>query len=159
MASSRKPAVRSAAAPVKPATDVKPSARLRAASAAQDATGKAAKGKDQGKGKDKPKAGSRADKSSPAAADKMARPASTDDAPDGGKPKKPKLLRDSFTIPKAEYEVLATLKARAAKAGRPVKKSELLRAGIKALAALPDLAFVSALIAVPPLKTRRAAKA
>jgi hypothetical protein len=151
MASSRKPAVRSAAAPVKPATAVKPSARLRAASAAQDATGKAAKGKDQGKGKDKPKAGS--------GADKMARPASPDDAPDGGKPKKPKLLRDSFTIPKAEYEVLATLKARAAKAGRPVKKSELLRAGIKALAALPDLAFVSALIAVPPLKTRRAAKA
>lgn len=75
------------------------------------------------------------------------------------RPKKPKLLRDSFTIPKTEYVVLEALKVRAVKAGRPAKKSELLRAGIQALAALPDLAFVSALNAVPSLKTGRPAKA
>ena len=74
------------------------------------------------------------------------------------KEKKPKLVRDSFTIPKAEYTVLADLKQRAGKVGSPVKKSELLRAGIKALAAMADSAFVAALKAVPAVKTGRPAK-
>ena len=75
-----------------------------------------------------------------------------------GKPvkeKKPKLVRDSFTIPKAEYSVLDELKQRAGKLGSPVKKSELLRAGIKALAAMADSAFATALKAVPTIKTGR----
>jgi hypothetical protein len=71
------------------------------------------------------------------------------------KVKKPKLVRDSFTIPKAEYLVVDELKQRAAKLGQPVKKSELLRAGIKALAALSDTALKAALQAVPAIKTGR----
>ncbi len=71
------------------------------------------------------------------------------------KPKKPKLVRDSFTIPKAEYLVLDELKQRAAVLARPVKKSELLRAGIKALAAMPNAAFLAALADVPAIKTGR----
>ena len=74
------------------------------------------------------------------------------------KEKKPKLVRDSFTIPKAEYSVLDELKQRGGKLGSPVKKSELLRAGIKALAAMADSAFVAALKAVPAVKTGRPAK-
>jgi hypothetical protein len=74
------------------------------------------------------------------------------------KDKKPKLVRDSFTIPKAEYSVLGELKQRAGKLGSAVKKSELLRAGIKALAAMADTAFVAALKAVPAVKTGRPAK-
>lgn len=73
------------------------------------------------------------------------------------KTKKPKLVRDSFTIPKAEYLVLDDLKQRAAKLTRPAKKSELLRAGIKALAALSDAAFLTALEQVPAIKTGRPA--
>ncbi len=73
------------------------------------------------------------------------------------KAKKPKLVRDSFTIPKAEYVVLDELKQRAAQLARPVKKSELLRAGIKALAAMPDAAFLTALGNVPAIKTGRPA--
>ncbi len=69
--------------------------------------------------------------------------------------KKPKLIRDSFTIPKAEYVVMETLKERAGKLSRAAKKSELLRAGIKALAAMSDAAFLSALAAVPTIKTGR----
>ena len=69
--------------------------------------------------------------------------------------KKPKLIRDSFTIPKAEYLVIETLKERAGKLSRAAKKSELLRAGIKALAAMTDVAFLSALAAVPTIKTGR----
>ena len=71
------------------------------------------------------------------------------------KVRKPKLVRDSFTIPKVEYLVLDELKQRANKLTRPAKKSELLRAGIKALAALSDAAFLTALAQVPAIKTGR----
>jgi hypothetical protein len=80
------------------------------------------------------------------------------DKPKADKPKKPKLVRDSFTIPKTEYAVLEMLKQRAAKAGAPAKKSELLRAGIQALAGMQDSAFLAAVSAVPTLKTGRPAK-
>jgi hypothetical protein len=73
------------------------------------------------------------------------------------KTKKPKLVRDSFTIPKAEYQVLQDLKFRASRLTRPAKKSELLRAGVKALAALSDAAFLAALEKVPAIKTGRPA--
>lgn len=72
--------------------------------------------------------------------------------------KKPKLVRDSFTIPKPEYTVLDELKQRAGKLASPVKKSELIRAGIKALAAMSDVAFLAAVKAVPTIKTGRPAK-
>ena len=75
------------------------------------------------------------------------------------KVKKPKLVRDSFTIPKAEYTVLDELKQRAGKLSSPVKKSELIRAGVKALAAMSDVGFLAALKAVPTIKTGRPAKA
>jgi len=64
-------------------------------------------------------------------------------------------VRDSFTIPKTEYSVLDDLKQRAAKLGQPAKKSELLRAGIKALAAMSDAALQAALASVPAIKTGR----
>lgn len=71
------------------------------------------------------------------------------------KEKKPKLVRDSFTIPKAEYDLLSALKARAIRLKQPAKKSELLRAGIKLLVGLSDSAFRTALVAIPALKTGR----
>jgi hypothetical protein len=71
------------------------------------------------------------------------------------KVKKPKLVRDSFTIPKDEYVVIDALKARAGKLGQAIKKSELLRAGIKALAAMSDIQFKAALSNVPTIKTGR----
>ena len=74
------------------------------------------------------------------------------------KVKKPKVVRDSFTIPKTEYSVLDDLKQRAGKLAHPAKKSELLRAGIKALAAMSDAAFLIAVQAVPAIKTGRPSK-
>jgi hypothetical protein len=71
------------------------------------------------------------------------------------KVKKPKLVRDSFTIPKDEYEVIDALKTRGGKLGQAIKKSELLRAGIKALAAMSDIQFKAAMIKVPTIKTGR----
>jgi hypothetical protein len=71
--------------------------------------------------------------------------------------KKPKLVRDSFTMPKQEYAAIESLKARSLAAGIAVKKSELLRAGLMALTALNDAALKQALAAVPTLKTGRPA--
>jgi hypothetical protein len=68
---------------------------------------------------------------------------------------KPKLVRDSFTMPKAEYAVIEHLKRRASVLERPAKKSELLRAGIKTLNTLSDQALLAALRAVPTIKTGR----
>ena len=71
--------------------------------------------------------------------------------------RKRKMVRDSLTIPKAEYAVLDNLKQRAARPSQGVKESELLRAGIKELAAMPEPAFLSALQRVAAIKTQRTA--
>jgi hypothetical protein len=69
-----------------------------------------------------------------------------------------KLVRDSFTIPRVEYEVLDAIKARLVKLTCPAKKSEVLRAGIAVLATLNDAALLAALEAVPAIKTGRPKK-
>lgn len=74
------------------------------------------------------------------------------------KEKKQKMVRDSVTIPKAEYQALETMKQRAALLQTMVKKTELIRAGIKHLSSLPDAAFLAAIAAVPNLKTGRPSK-
>lgn len=68
---------------------------------------------------------------------------------------KQKLVRDGFTMPKNEYAVLDELKQRAVVLQRPVKKGEILRAGIAALKAMSDDAYLAALNTVPTLKTGR----
>ncbi len=74
------------------------------------------------------------------------------------KTKKPKMVRDSFTIPKAEFAAIEQLKERSARSGRPAKKSEILRAGLLVLCALDDGSFLSAVRSVPAVKTGRPAK-
>ncbi|MCZ8251560.1 MAG: hypothetical protein O9318_03725 [Hylemonella sp.] len=74
------------------------------------------------------------------------------------KVKKPKLVRDSYTLPKDEYAALTALKQRSIQLARPAKKSELLRAGIRALSTLSDKALLAALQAVPSIKTGRPKK-
>jgi hypothetical protein len=70
-------------------------------------------------------------------------------------PKKPKLVRDSFTMPKDEYQAIESLKQRATRLLHSVKKSELLRAGIMALSTMDDKGFAAILAKVPALKTGR----
>ncbi len=72
--------------------------------------------------------------------------------------RKPKLVRDSFTFPEADHARLGELKQRALKSGREIKKSELLRAGLAVLVAMPDAAFLAALDGVERIKTGRPAK-
>jgi hypothetical protein len=71
--------------------------------------------------------------------------------------KKIKLVRDSFSLPKAEYANIDALKKRAMTMGVSAKKSELLRAGLMWLNGASDSALKAALTAVPTLKTGRPA--
>ena len=71
------------------------------------------------------------------------------------KAKKPKLVRDSFTIPKNEYSNIESLKQKSALLGSPAKKSELLRAGIQLLTTLSDAQLRKALAQIPTVKTGR----
>ena len=75
--------------------------------------------------------------------------------PKKDKPEKVKMERDSFTMPKDEYAQLTLLKARLNSMGQPAKKSELLRAGIKLLAAMSDNTLKTTLAKIPVIKTGR----
>ena len=72
--------------------------------------------------------------------------------------KKEKVVRDSFTMPKTDYEKLGELKQRCLSAGVAVKKSELLRAGLLLLEAVPPAQLLEAIAAVETVKTGRPAK-
>jgi hypothetical protein len=97
-------------------------------------------------------------KSSPTPIATSLKPGAKPKAEKTDKVKKPKLVRDSFTFPKTEYEVLAALKQRALKLAHPIKKSELVRAGIKAIAGMTDATLLQALKDVPTIKTGRPKK-
>ncbi|RZI86658.1 MAG: hypothetical protein EOP38_00855 [Rubrivivax sp.] len=67
-------------------------------------------------------------------------------------------MRDSFTMPQADFDLVQALKDRALNFKRPAKKSELLRAGLQALSALSDAKLKTALDALAPLKAGRPKK-
>lgn len=66
-----------------------------------------------------------------------------------------KLVRDSFTMPRDDFELIDLLKARAIEFKRPAKKSELLRAGLQVLSRLQDTELLAALETLRPLKAGR----
>ena len=66
-----------------------------------------------------------------------------------------KVVRDGFTMPKGDYDTLKALKALCLQSGVDVKKSELLRAGILALAALPAAELLGRMRALPAVKAGR----
>lgn len=121
------------------------------APAADAAEGAKAKGKMNPKAKAKMRAKKAANASAKAQAANGADAAGKSEAKSG----KQQLVRDSFTIPKNEYHAMDQLKKRAMGLEHEVRKGELLRAGIQALAAMNDKAFLAALKAVPTLKTGR----
>lgn len=74
------------------------------------------------------------------------------------KAKKPKLVRDSFTMPEIEYAVLGQVKKTCLKAGIEVKKSELLRAGVALIEGLDIEQLKMVLASLTPLKAGRPKK-
>ncbi len=74
------------------------------------------------------------------------------------KARKVKLVRDSYAMPETEYARIGELKQRLAALGTPAKKSELLRGGIAALAALNDAELKAVMGRVTRIKTGRPSK-
>jgi hypothetical protein len=66
-----------------------------------------------------------------------------------------KLVRDNFSMPRDDYALIDLLKKRAAAAGRPTKKNELLRAGLHALLESGRVELRNALDRLPVLKKRQ----
>jgi hypothetical protein len=77
---------------------------------------------------------------------------------DKHKAKKPKLVRDSFTMPEEEYAALGEMKKACLKAGIAVKKSELLRAAVAVLHRMDMLQLQQALDGLTPVKAGRPKK-
>lgn len=94
----------------------------------------------------------------PKAPVKVAKPATKPMAESKEKPKKPKLVRDSFTMPEAEYAVLGEVKKACLKAGIEVKKSELLRVGVALIRQLDTVKLKEILAGLPALKAGRPKK-
>lgn len=68
---------------------------------------------------------------------------------------KPKVVRDSFTMPQSEYQKIAAIKELCLKSGVQVKKSEVLRAGVIALCAMNEEQLKNALSGLDKIKTGR----
>ncbi len=73
-------------------------------------------------------------------------------------PERAKLVRDGFTMPEADYALIKELKLRLHSVRREAKKSELLRAGLQALALLDAPSLAAALDRLEPVKTGRPRK-
>ncbi len=71
---------------------------------------------------------------------------------------KVKVVRDSFTMPQAEYQKIAEIKAACLKTGLHVKKSEILRAGLQALAAMGVAQLKEAIAKLDKIATGRPKK-
>ena len=71
---------------------------------------------------------------------------------------KVKVVRDSFTMPQTDYELIAALKQKALKAGLQVKKSELLRASLQAFSKLTVVQMKRAISGLEKIKTGRPKK-
>lgn len=71
---------------------------------------------------------------------------------------KVKVVRDSFTMPQVDYELIAVLKQKALKAGLHVKKSELLRASLQAFSKLNAAQLKRAITGLEKIKTGRPKK-
>lgn len=75
------------------------------------------------------------------------------------KPKKPKVkvVRD-FSMPQAEYQKIAEIKEACLKAGLRVKKSDVLRAGLKALGKMDDAQLKRVIAELGKIKASRPKK-
>nr|WP_229758276.1 hypothetical protein [Paraburkholderia caffeinilytica] len=87
-----------------------------------------------------------------------AAPASAPEAKKAKQPKKEKVVRDSFTMPKSDYDKIASLKQKCLDAGVQVKKSELLRAGLIMLESAAPQRLLAAVSSLETVKTGRPAK-
>lgn len=83
--------------------------------------------------------------------------AQTEEAPPEH-PKKTSVIRDSFTLPQEDYELIGMLQNRCLNLATNVNKSELMRAGLHALNNLSDRALLAVVADLTKVKTGRPKK-
>lgn len=66
-----------------------------------------------------------------------------------------KVIRDSFTMPSDDYDLIAEIKRRCLKVGVSANKAEVLRAGLRALSRMPDESLRGAIDNLTKVKTGR----
>src|SRR5262245_29422316 len=66
-----------------------------------------------------------------------------------------RVVRDSFTMPRNDYELIGALKQRCIGLGIAKSKSELLRAGLVVLSGMADASLGQVVAAVKTVKTGR----
>jgi hypothetical protein len=71
---------------------------------------------------------------------------------------KVKVVRDSFTMPQSDYDLIAALKEKALKAGLQVKKSEILRASLRTFSDLTAAQLKRSIAGLEKIKTGRPKK-
>lgn len=70
-----------------------------------------------------------------------------------------KVIRDSFTLPLQDYQLIEVIKKRALKASVSVTKSEIIRAGLLALQSMSEQELISVINSLTKIKSgRRAVK-
>ena len=69
---------------------------------------------------------------------KAAKPPRFAPAPDSSAEAVARVIRDSFTMPSFDYDLIAAVKQRCLQLGVSITKSEVLRAGLNALMAMPE---------------------
>ncbi|MBD1895538.1 hypothetical protein H6F50_18810 [Coleofasciculus sp. FACHB-712] len=72
--------------------------------------------------------------------------------------KKERVIRDSFTLPCEDYELISAIRQRCLNSAVNVAKSEVIRAGLHALNDLPDEALLKVIESLTKIKTGRPAK-
>ena len=83
--------------------------------------------------------------------------ASRSETKESGTPRVDKVIRDSFTMPAADYESITRIKQRAMKSGVGTNKSEILRAGLAVLDRMTDRDLLKVFEKLPRVKPGRPA--
>lgn len=65
------------------------------------------------------------------------------------------IIRDTFSLPPADYALLAQLRTRAIGLGQIVNKSEFVRTGLRVLMDLPEQEFLQAILKIEKIKLGR----
>lgn len=69
--------------------------------------------------------------------------------------KKEKVIRDTFSLPFSDYQLIGKIVQRTAKIGTPVNKSEAIRLGLKAVEAMKEADLVLLLQKLEKLRQRK----
>ena len=94
-----------------------------------------------------------------ALAEQLLEPESTQKPPESEKPKNRKrVIRDSFTLPSHDYELITTIRERCLDSRVTINKSEVIRAGLHALNEMSNSELLAVVDSLTKIKTGRPGK-